>query len=269
MFTKSIKRSYIFENWVLKNRDKTCSIYNITQFIKKLFKSLPKCFWSGAIIFEDEDILFNLLTYNKLEPKVYDAHNDCAYKAQTYTHGRVFEKDKVKPVEKNKVIKWQLYLSNGINICSNNSQKSVILYYPFKYRSKNYLFFKLEEHAYLSPGPKCKGAHNAITNTSNHLKSLIKRKFFEKKIKKTYTRREDCDRFNGESCNYKQKMNDDIDLYTSLIRNKETLNLNINKLKNYNKFLRTGEELFITNDVLKILLVKYFKFYKKKSVLSV
>lgn len=271
----------IFNIYERINNIKKERIENITSFIKKLFiflKSYDMCFLSGTIIFEDTDNrLFNILTYNKDTSENIHDNNILPGIHWTTTHLDVYNKQNVLPDDSietssikqiygNKKFKLELILNEPIDyLCDletddkdkkidNISQKRVLLYYRFIHENKKYIFFKLEEYN---------------MNSIHHLINLL-----DKKRKDIYNkRRENEDKYETEEQTNCVKI--DNKLCPVINNNSCTLNnldkifynrlacdniiKNINDTNFYDKNLRTGRELFVTNELKTYLLNKYYK----------
>ncbi len=274
----------IFNIYERINNIKKERINNITLFIKKLFiflKSYEMCFLSGTIVFEDSDNrLFNILTYNKDTTENIIDDNVLPGIHWTATHLDVYDKQNVLPdntinsgsikqVYGNKKLKLELIFNEPIDyLCDletddkdkkedNISQKRVLLYYRFIHENKKYIFFKLEEYN---------------MNSINHLLNLL-----DKNRNDTYNkRRENEDKYvtekqtncvkidnnlcpnpnidNNNSCTLN---NLDKIFYNKLICNKIIEKIDDNNF--YDTNLRTGRELFITNELKTYLLNEYYK----------
>lgn len=272
----------IFNIYERINNIKKERIKNITSFIKNLFiflKSYDMCFLSGTIVFEDSDNrLFNILTYNKDTSENIHDDNILPGAHWTTTHIDVYNKQNVLPDDSidtgsikqffdNKKFKLELILNEPIDyLCDletndkdkkidNISQKRVLLYYRFIHENKKYIFFKLEEYN---------------MNNINHLLKLL-----DKNRKDTYNkRRENEDKYETEEQNNCAKI-DNKKCPVININNSCTLNnldkifynklacdniiKNINDTNFYDTNLRTGRELFITNELKTYLINKYYK----------
>jgi hypothetical protein len=250
---------------------------NIISFILSLFiflKEFNMCFLSGTIIFEDDNNkLFNLLTYGTLEIEKCDINKALAIPHITTTHINVFEKKGVesnedcfklnkqqkklehffKKCENNKCFKMELIFNNKINfLCDilskekqkqNKFSKKIILFYRFKYNDKKYLFFKLEEFPMVS---------------FQHLG-----KFLNQKRKDTYEKR----RENENSPSYNSTLkNIDDDFYKKLLHmfKENDKKLVLDKINNYNEELRTGRELFIIDELKEMLMNDFLDINIKK-----
>jgi hypothetical protein len=210
-------------------------------FIQKIFTFLKEynmCFLSGTLIFEDENNrLFNILTYyeDSTEPCLNNNNKIIHY---TTTHNDVFTKKDVKPDEClkfSKNNKLQIIFKSPIYyLCdqktdtkdkNNESIKSVLLYYRFSYNYKNYIFFKLESHH---------------MNSIGHLFDLIDQTRHD-----TYDKRRENKKYKDQ-----YDKNKDIKFYEII---SPLINLNIDdiktKLKYYDDNLRTGQELFIIEEL--------------------
>jgi len=240
----------------------------MTLFTFLKFKNM--CFLSGTIIFEDNDNrLFNLLTYglfNNIENNCY-TYNPLAKPHISLTHIDVFKKKRVesneicfkyslskeflsklfqKKCSNLKCLKMELFLKKIDFLCdittidkdknpNNESTKRVLLYYRFKHDKKQYLFFKLERYN---------------MNSLSHVKDYI-----------NTTRNDTYDKRRENKSTYSLKQKDDI-FYEELISN---FRLNEKKIKikieEYNKELRTGNELFIFEELKEILLNTLLQIY--------
>lgn len=152
--------------------------------------------------------------------------------------------------------------SNNTEICSQKGRvdpKEVLFMYHFKtktnYGERKYTLLKLEGHFSISAG---------------HTLAAVKRYGFGKEGKTSYktTRREDC--FKKNSCQFlgKQKCKADMKcgIYnssydyhiTNFINNKNRASLT-ESINLYSKHIRTGDELFIPQDLTTHLLEKFYK----------
>lgn len=239
---------------------------NVVLFVKNLFTFLKEknmCFLSGTIIFQDNNNeLFNFLTFNK------KTNNNCDGKVKstkahiTTTHKNVYDKINVTSAEicvekflsnstklfdlctkNNTCFKMEYVLNNKINyLCdqetkwksinpNNISTKRVILYYRFKIDDKTYLFFKLEEYS---------------MEDSNHVLTLINKNRHD-----TYHKRRE------NEIDYEKDLKhiDDIFYENQLNKlNEEIFNSIKDEIDFYNLNLRTGRELFIYEELKQELL---------------
>ncbi len=246
---------------------------NVLAFVIGFFKYLKKyqmCFISGSIIFEDDNNrLFNLLTYGELDYKGNECNleNALASSHITITHKEVFKKPDVKVVEDDekcitlnrakkslkkingcqdgRCFKLELvfkkpikYLCGEDDNVANMSPKQIILYYRFKHNNKKYLFFKLEAHP---------------INSLSHLKNYI-----SQSRRDTYDKRRENNSVYDE--NIKRK---DLEFTKNFILEelgKKKIGL-VDKLDYYDSLLRTGKELFIFEELKEFFLDKILPFY--------
>ena len=224
--------------------------YIINLFFGKItaFLSLyDECFVGGAFIFEDPNAkLFNLLTHNNLTDnedylcgttKFFSPN--VSFK-QSKTHGiflNKFNKAKCVPevainlpkCQDSRCIKYERII-NLHNICSacndvkNRDHKGVILYYPFTYLGKRYLYAKLESHKMISTG---------------HLTEAVKTYVLKTK---TPERREN-DKYTDEI------LEKDINFYHEI---STLFNIDAQDINEYNSNLRQGAEFFVSSDLLKM-----------------
>lgn len=232
-----------------------------TIFIQNIFNILKKydvCFIYGAIIFQDNNnLLFNLLTYYKLSiiECLLDIGRDDIKKPvihYTYTHKDIFNLPHVKPdkcLQLNTINKLELNIDNLSYICDKNTPKDkrnkkdkvtkrILLYYKFKYNNETYLFFKLEPYGM-----------NHILHTVELLKTLIGT------IKPTsYNIR---DEYKNTEVNYTNFYEKDMNFYKKFSED-NGLKFNKNIIEKYNMFLRTGNEIYIPEDIKNKIITSFY-----------
>lgn len=137
----------------------------------------------------------------------------------------------------NEKLSYLCDINNKNKNINNKSSKQIILYYRFEYKFKQYLFFKLESHP---------------INSFKHLFFFINQKRYD-----TYDNR----RENRSGYNFKQK---DLNFYKNIYNNKIINNNNsiykedyIKTIDEYNNYLRTGNELFIIQELKEYLMNNY------------
>jgi hypothetical protein len=216
------------------------------------------CFIGGAFIFEDNDaILYNLLTYNKLDiddnlcdSSIFPSKR-VSFK-QSKTHGVFLSKFSqvqcmpqiklnIPGCKESRCIKFEreINLDNICNICkpdnqragNNDQTKRVILYYPFidTTTNKRYLYVKLESHKMISKG---------------HLLEASKTYILKTKIPER-----------RENDHYTNKLKEsDSNFYNNL---SNYFGINYSGLDEYNSRVRNGAEFFISQDLLD-LFVDFF-----------
>jgi hypothetical protein len=213
------------------------------------------CFVGGAFIFEDNDaILYNLLTYNKLDvdDNLCDSSifpsKSVSFK-QSKTHGVFLSK--FNPVmcmpqikisipgcKESRCIKFEreINLNHICDVCKPDNQrvrnddqtKRVILYYPFvdTATNKRYLYIKLESHKMISRGHLLEASKTYILKT------------------KTPERR--------ENDHYTNKLKEsDSNFYNNL---SNYFGINNSSLNEYNSSVRNGAEFFISRDLLDLFI---------------
>jgi len=226
--------------------------------IKNIYNTLKKynvCYLSGAIIFEDfNNNLFNLLTHDEI------SNEDCLIKSNpskfkkpkthfTYTHKDVLENTEVKTDEClsfNKTNKLEIHFDDINYLCDLNTKdelkdkknkvtKRILLYYRFKHNNKSYLFFKLENHG---------------MNDPKHILSFIASVL---NIKETtsYDVRNEYAKYKPNYINTSKTK--DIEFYKKFSSD-NNLTFNSNIIDYYDNKLRTGNELFIPEDIKNILI---------------
>jgi hypothetical protein len=261
----------------INNNDISILFINIFSYLKKY----NICFINGSYIFEDNDMqLFNLLTFNKS----YVTYKTCPLMVSkthwTTTHKNfqsnenILNLPNINCINHNNLspnlFKLERILEPNINfICDQDTQidqrnpnnaetKKIILYYPFIHNkiNKKYLFVKFESHPMESIGHVVNFL-NTKRNTTYPIRREDKEsnrisyfKDFYEKDKQFYT---DHYKYIGNIGNISHIEQSEID---SIIKNE------IDNLDTYNKNIRTGNELYITNNMLSYYLETYLTINK-------
>tara|TARA_B100000925_G_scaffold192921_1_gene145971 strand:- start:5230 stop:6183 length:954 start_codon:yes stop_codon:yes gene_type:complete len=264
-------------------------------FPTNLLDKQKQCFLRGTFVFEDNNSeVFKMLEKagcNKTQSFWKTTHSEVRHKdavdASLRLKGRPkgvkveekwkFDKDSKNALKKffqyeHKIDPAIVYLcdklcrtaeKNNTDICKEKARidpKEVLFMYHFMTKSKygkprKYTLLKLEGHFSISAG---------------HTLAAVKRYGLGKEGKTAYktTRREDC--FKKNSCLFKDSQICDDDgctvynagfdyhVYNFINNNKDKKNSIVDSIKFYYKHLRTGDELFIPQEITNILL-KDFK----------
>jgi hypothetical protein len=206
----------------------------VRSFFVELFYYLKKhnnCFKTGTLVFEDyNNKLYNLLTFGIISNDKECIKNPIAQ--QNYfinKYKEVFKKtEEVKSNDKcfeqgyieyirgcrnNKCLTLELTFNQGVNDLCDNRQEEILrscIYYKFEHNNRQYIFLKLLNE----------------NETEYHEK---------------YDRNE---KIEDPSKKYPSKEND-YNFYNILDKNFN----NIDNIQYYNDFLRTGDEMFITEEL--------------------
>ena len=228
---------------------------NFIKYFHTYLKEYNMCFLNGNYVVEDNNYyLYNFLTYNIpipgcLENKYEKSPNSDFH--WTTTHTEFFElrnfefsdcvSYKNLPSEKfKKYFKVERNFTNALNyLCdektplderniNNEQNKRVAIYYPFRFKNKNYLYLKFEGYN---------------INSFYHLFRFLSKN--KTKRKETYNSR----RTNIE---YKQEdLSQDLKFYKKI--------RDVKALEKYNKNIRIGNEMFISDKLLFNILIGYLK----------
>jgi hypothetical protein len=225
--------------------DKIDKIQNFIKYLYTFLKNYNLCFLTGTFIFEDFDNrLYNFLTYE-------DGLLSLSTPNLTLTHNKVLFKKGVKSNEKyysplicknclkiklelkfNEKLSYLCDINNENKNTNNKSSKQIILYYRFEYKNKQYLFVKLESHN---------------INSFKHFVYFINQKRYD-----TYDNR----RENRLGYDFKEK---DLNFYKTIYINKIIKEDYIEIINEYNNYLRTGNELFVVQELKEYLMDNYEK----------
>jgi len=229
----------------------------LIQYIFNILKKYDVCFIYGSIIFQDNNnILFNLLTYyilstNECLPNIANTITK-PKKHYTITHKEIFKNNNVLPddcLKFNKINKLELELDDIDYLCDNNTPenfkqkkdkvtKRILLYYKFKYHNNTYLFFKLESYGM-----------NHILHTVDYGKTLIGIEELT-----SYKTQDEYKKYREKYNNLKIK---DFNFYNQFCQDNK-LNFNKKLVEYYDFFIRTGNELFIPENIKNKLVSLFF-----------
>jgi hypothetical protein len=251
---------------------------NVMEFFKRLFNFLfyhNQCFFKGTLVFQDNNNkLYNFLTYGIIsenESCFKDPIAQQKYSVKDYME--VYKKDQriessdkcflqgleqsLRGCTNNKCLILEIIFYEDLNyLCDNEKKESKqsCIYYKFKYENKHYIFLKLLPFPFNSIGYHTETVNKAV-------KGIYQ--FFGKKD-------DTLDRYHQRNHNNdfaEYKFNDiDNDFYKNLgiinndyylfnnTKNENIYNIYfkynnddyINDINYYNKHLRTGDEMFIT-----------------------
>jgi hypothetical protein len=207
----------------------------VRSFFVELFYYLKKhnnCFKTGTLVFEDNNNkLYNLLTFgiisDKSDCKLGDPIAQQNYFINKYkevfkkteevkSNDKCFEQgyiEYIRGCRNNKCLTLELTFNQGVNDLCDNRQEKILrscIYYKFEHNNRQYIFLKLLNE----------------NETEYH---------------ETYDRNE---RIEDPSKKYPSKEKDNI-FYNILGKNFN----NIDNIQYYNDFLRTGNEMFITEEL--------------------
>ena len=230
---------------------------NFIKFFHTYLKEYGMCFLNGNYIVQDnKNYLYNFLTYNTpiqgCLDKKYEKSSQVDFHWTT-THIEFFNtKDKdikfsncisyknipsptfKKYFKVERVFKDSLSylcdektLSNKRDI-NNHQNKRIAIYYPFRFKNKNYLYLKFEGYG---------------INSFHHLFRYISKN--KSKRNETYNSRRTEKEYSEDS------LKQDLEFYKKIN--------DLKVLEKYNKRLRIGDEMFISKKLLLTILVEYLK----------
>lgn len=224
-------------------------IYNTQSLI---FPTQKSCFTNGTFMFEDNDkSLFNALKESKFSHAWYKTTHKMVKDKPGFVCSS-YHKDNM--CKLGKIHQYEIQIPEKPVICGQDKIiKRVILMYNVKIRhdgvTKWYTFFKLESWPAIS---------------TNHSIHALQRYILKKEASKTISlkRREDCkkDKLGCKLYSHFWNKNYQDDHLNALLSRQSTLNQNekqeiYDSFWWYDRFVRTGDELFVpqyvTNDLLK------------------